>query len=152
MGVIPTEFAWVILGILLILMEFVLPGLIVIFFGIGALAVGILIWAGMLGGGALPFVVFSGVSIGSLLILRNQFKSWFMGRSLGVQVTGEDEDFVGRKAEVISGFSESPEDIGRVSYRGALWDARAIDEDVFNAGEKVRIVGREGSVLIIKRG
>jgi membrane protein implicated in regulation of membrane protease activity len=148
---ITPELIWVLLGISLILAEFVLPGLIAIFFGLGALAVGLLLWAGMSGEGALPFVVFSGVSVGSLLLLRGLFKPWFTGRSLGVQVTGEDDDFVGHKAEVASGFDESRGSAGRIIYRGTQWDARAADGCALEIGSQVQIVDREGSVLIIDK-
>lgn len=149
MEAMPPELIWLLLGILLILAEFVLPGLIAIFFGLGALVVGLLLWAGMPGDGPVPFVVFSGVSVGSLLLLRGLFKPWFTGRSLGVQVTGEDEDFVGRKAEVVSGFDALRSSSGRIIYRGTQWEARAADGCALEIGSQVRIVGREGSVLII---
>ena len=148
---ITPELIWVLLGISLILAEFVLPGLVAIFFGLGALAVGLLLWAGMSGEGALPFVVFSSVSVGSLLLLRGLFKPWFTGRSLGVQATGEDEDFVGYKAEVVSGFSELRSSTGRVIYRGTQWDARAAADCVLETGARVEIVGRRGPVLIIDK-
>ncbi len=145
------EVVWILAGILLIVAEFVVPGLIVIFFGFSALVVGLLIWAGMPGGGALPFLVFSGVSIGSLLLLRKQFKSWFVGRSMGVQITGVDDDFVGHEAVVVSGFSPSQADSGRVAYRGTQWDARAVDGEAFQTGDPVKIVSRKGPVLIVER-
>ena len=151
MEAITPELIWVLLGLSLILAEFVLPGLIAIFFGLGALAVGLLLWAGMPGDGALPFVVFSGVSIGSLLLLRGLFKSWFTGRSLGVQVTGEDNDFVGHRAKVVSGFGESQISTGRIIYRGTQWEARTAAGCALEIGSQVQIVGREGSVLIIDK-
>lgn len=149
MEAITPELIWVLLGISLILAEFVLPGLIAIFFGLGALVVGLLLWAGMPGDGPLPFVVFSGVSVGSLLLLRGLFKPWFTGQSLGVQTTGEDDDFVGHRAEVVSGFGASRRSSGRIIYRGTQWEARAVDDCALEIGAQVRIVGREGSVLII---
>ena len=97
---ITPELIWVLLGISLILAEFVLPGLIVIFFGFGALVVGLLLWAGMPGEGSLPFIVFSGVSVGSLLLLPRLFSLGLAGRSLGVQVAGDTMIFCGRKGRV----------------------------------------------------
>ena len=146
---ITPELIWVLLGISLILAEFVLPGLIAIFFGFGALAVGLLLWAGMPGEGALPFVVFSSVSVGSLLLLRGLFEPWFTGRSLGVQITGKDDDFIGHTAKVVSGFNELRSSTGRVSYRGTQWDAYATADCVLETGAQVQIVGRKGPVLII---
>lgn len=145
------EFLWVFLGILLIMAEFVLPGLIVIFFGLGALITGLLIWAGMPGEGAWPFIVFPVVSVSALLLLRGFFKPWFAGHSLSAQSTGADEDFIGHRARVVSGFNDAQGVTGRVAYRGANWDAQAARDQAFKVGDQVRIVGREGSILTIDK-
>ena len=154
MSELEPEVIWLILGMLLILSEFLLPGLIAAFFGAGALVVGLLIWAGMPAGGPLPFVVFSVVSIGALLLLRSRFKPWFAGRSLGVRSTGPDDDFVGHQARVIDGFSPDSGGFGRVSYRDAPWKAqvREMPEDGhLEAGDRVTIVDRSGSILTVRR-
>ena len=145
------EIIWMLLGIFLILAEFAVPGLVVIFFGFSALIVGLLIWAGMRGEGPLPFVVFAAVSLGTLLLLRRQCKSWFVGRSLGSQIVGEDDDFLGREAIVASGFDNSRAKAGRVTYRGTQWDARTVEETPLKAGDPVKIIGRKDSVLIIEK-
>lgn len=149
MAAVSPELLWVCLGILLILAEFVLPGLIVVFFGLGALLTGLLIWAGMPGEGAWPFVAFPLMSVGALLLLRGMFKSWFVGRSLGAQKTGEDEDFIGRRAQIVSGFDGAGGRTGRIAYRGAHWDAQAAGDHGFKIGDQVMIVAREGSILTI---
>lgn len=152
MEVIAPELLWTLLGIALILVEFALPTFFILFFGIGALTTGLLLWAGMANEGGLPFIVFSVVSVGSLLLLRNQFKSWFAGRSVNPQTTDKDDDFIGYRAEVVAGFDETSAGVGRVSYRGAQWDARSASGEKFASGDPVKIVGREGAVLIIERG
>lgn len=145
------EIIWMLLGIFLILAEFAVPGLVVIFFGFSALIVGLLIWAGMKGEGPLPFVVFAVVSLGTLLLLRKQCKSWFVGRSLGSQIAGEDDDFLGREAIVASVFDNSRAQAGRVTYRGTQWDARTNEEIHLKTGDPVKIIGRKDSVLIIEK-
>lgn len=152
MEVIAPELLWTLLGIALILVEFALPTFFILFFGIGALTTGLLLWAGMANEGGLPFIVFSVVSVGSLLLLRNRFKSWFMGRSLSPQSEDRDDDFIGYRAEVASGFDETSAGVGRVSYRGAQWDARSAGDQKFERGDSVKIVGRDGAVLIIEKG
>lgn len=152
MEVIAPELLWTLLGIALILAEFALPTFFLLFFGFGALTTGLLLWAGMANEGGLPFIVFSVVSVGSLLLLRNWCKSWFTGRSLNPQATDRDDDFIGYRAEVVSGFDETSARIGRVSYRGAQWDARSAGDEKFERGDPVKIVGREGAVLIIEKG
>ena len=146
------EIIWLLLGIFLILAEFAVPGLVVIFFGFSALIVGILIWTEIIPGeGPPPFVVFAIVSLGTLLLLRKQCKSWFVGRSLGSQIAGEDDDFLGREAIVASGFDNSRAQAGRVTYRGTQWDARTVEETPLKAGDPVKIIGRKDSVLIVEK-
>lgn len=145
------EIIWMLLGIFLILAEFVVPGLVVVFFGFSALIVGLLIWAGMPGEGPLPFVVFAAVSLGTLLLLRKQCKSWFVGKSIGSQIAGEDDDFLGREAIVASGFDNARAQAGRVTYRGTQWDARTKEETQLKTGDPVKIIGRKDSVLIVEK-
>lgn len=146
------EIIWMLLGIFLILAEFAVPGLVVIFFGFSALIVGILIWTGIISGeGPLPFVVFAAVSLGTLLLLRKQCKSWFVGKSIGSQIPGEDDDFLGREAVVASGFDNSRAQAGRVTYRGTQWDARTEEETPLKTGDSVKIIGRKDSVLIVEK-
>lgn len=146
------EIIWMLLGIFLILAEFAAPGLVVVFFGFSALIVGILIWTEIIPGeGPPPFVVFAIVSLGTLLLLRRQCKSWFVGRSFGVQIAGEDDDFLGREAIVASGFDNARAQAGRVTYRGTQWDARTAEESPLKAGDPVKIIGRKDSVLIIEK-
>ncbi len=146
------EIIWMLLGIFLILAEFAVPGLVVVFFGFSALIVGLLIWPGIIPEeGPLPFVVFAVVSLGTLLLLRKQCKSWFVGKSIGSQITGEDDDFLGREAIVASGFDNARVQAGRVTYRGTQWDARTAEESPLKAGDPVKIIGRKDSVLIVEK-
>ncbi len=146
------EIIWMLLGIFLILAEFVVPGLVVVFFGFSALIVGLLIWPGIIPGeGPLPFVVFAAVSLGTLLLLRKQCQSWFVGKSIGSAIAGEDDDFLGREAIVASGFDNARAQAGRVTYRGTQWDARTAEETQLKTGDPVTIIGRKDSVLIIEK-
>ena len=61
---------WIVAGLLIVLLELFLSGFIAVFIGIGALVTGIAIALGLPGEGALPFLVFVGVTVGSLLALR----------------------------------------------------------------------------------
>ena len=145
------EVIWAAVGILLILMEFAVPGLIVIFFGIGALAVGLLIWVGMPTDYGLPFIMFSVISVGALLLLRKRFKLMFVGNTITGGTGSEDDDFLGRQAEVESGFDGNKLDKGRVFFRGTQWQARAKGVGGFAKGDQVRIVDRDGSELIVEK-
>jgi len=139
------ELIWVVLGFILIAAEMYLNAFIIIFFGIAAVLVGILLWIGMPGGYGVPFFVFGGLSVGMLLLLRSRFQSWFKGASEDAQ---QDDDFLGRDAVVESGFDVASPHRGKVSYRGASWDARTT-LGPFAPGTYVRITGRDSSMLIV---
>jgi len=146
---ITPELVWIVLGIVLILAEFILPGLVVIFFGIGALVVGLLLWGGMPADGPWPFIMFSLLSVGLLVGLRGRFKKGFTGKSMVEQQSGEEDDFIGQRADVTTGFDEHLPDRGQVNYRGSLWDARAVSGTNIKTGDPVVIREQEGPVLIV---
>lgn len=137
---------WIVVGLALILVEFFVSGFVVIFFGVAALVTGIALWAGMSAEYGIPFVVFAIVSVALLVLLRSRFKDLFTGRTLSADA---DDDFIGHEAVVDSGFDESSTGRGKVSYRGAAWDARA-DEGSIDKGSVVRIVARHGVVLEVE--
>ena len=149
MSTLSAEHIWLLIGFVLIFLEFIAPGLIFIFFGMGAISVGLLIFAGMPGSGSMPFLIFSGLSLGYLLLLRRFFKNWFTGRTLRGREAGDDDDFTGSIAEVVSGFEKGQIKHGRVMYRGALWDAETDEKQPLAIGDKVKIVSRKNSILII---
>ncbi len=42
------EIVWLIIGVILVIMEFAVPGVILVFFGVGAILTAILAWTGIL--------------------------------------------------------------------------------------------------------
>lgn len=137
------EIVWIIVGLVLIVAELFLTSFVVVFLGIGALVTGILLWAGLPTAGGTPFVVFSGVSVGLLVFLRRKFQQWFRGASIA---GGSDDDIIGHEATIQSGFDTASPTRGKVSYRGAGWDARSHSGPLAQ-GAFVRIVARQGLVL-----
>jgi membrane protein implicated in regulation of membrane protease activity len=144
---IPT--LWIAIGMLLVLSELFITGFIAVFLGFGAIVTGIAIALGMSGEGALPFVVFSAASVGSLLALRSRFDNWFKGRLHAGDSDEADEDFLGRDARVLRGFGERDQGRGEVHYRGAAWSARS--DDPLSEGDLVVITGRDNLTLLVAR-
>ena len=60
-----------------------------------------------------------------------------------------DEDFVGRRVTIISGFDEQSPGYGRVEYRGAGWAAES-EQAHFSANSAALISSRRANTLIIK--
>ena len=146
------ELLWILVGIGLLIVEALVSGFIAVFFGVAALLVGLLIWAGMPADGALPWVLFSFFSLGLILLLRSKLSDWFTGGTTSDDAAGSgtEDDFVGFEAVVTQGFG--PDDAGRgtVSFRGACWNARAVDPAIhFNAGDIVVIKYRDKLSLVV---
>ncbi len=134
---------WIMIGFALVIAEFFLTSFIVVFFGVAAIVVGVAIWLGLPADGGLAYIVFASVALLTLFALRARFREWFTG---DVTEGGLDEDFVGHDARVASGFDETTPARGKVTYRGASWDARSTSAQLA-PDSYVRIVGRDGTVL-----
>ena len=71
---------WLLLGLALLLSEFFFPGLIAVFFGLGALLVGALTLVGLVEGLAWQVLLFSLFSVGTLwLLLASPRERAFIG-------------------------------------------------------------------------
>ncbi len=139
-----TAWLWLILGALLILSEFFMTGLVAIFFGVGAMAVGVLVAMGLLSGLAEQILVFALLSVAALLFARERIKIWFRGR-VSERWDG-DRNLIasrGQRVTVTRGFVEGE---GRVRLSGAEWRAESIDGD-HAEGATVWVVGNQGIVL-----
>ena len=117
---------WLLAGILLVLGEFVAPGVIIVFFGAGAILTSITTWAGLtpdIGSQAAMF----GIGSATLLFgLRRYVKKWFVGDS--ANLNGEsDDDFTGREARVVGALPGRGGDglLGQTSVEAGGADALA---------------------------
>ena len=135
---------WTIAGILLILAEFAVPGLIVIFFGTSALLVGIGLYFGLPTAYGNPFICFSVLSVLQVLFLRRYFKGLFVGSSL--ENAEALEEFIGHEAIVVSGFGEGNLR-GKVEFKGSNWSAHS--DTTLNPGDRVQITARDGLNLTV---
>jgi membrane protein implicated in regulation of membrane protease activity len=136
---------WILVGFVLIVAEFMLSSFIVVFFGLAALCVGLLLWAGMTDAYGLPYLMFAALALGSVLLLRSRFQEWFVGTTISADV---DDDFIGHEVRVASGFDVASPGRGKVDYRGASWDSKSAAA-LIPAGSVARISDRKGSLLEI---
>jgi len=70
---------WFLIGLALVLSEFMLPGIILVFFGLGAWTTSITSWLGLTTDWTSQLLVFTISSILYLVLLRRWFKVWFTG-------------------------------------------------------------------------
>jgi membrane protein implicated in regulation of membrane protease activity len=140
------ELIWFLIGLLLLLAEFAIPGLIILFFGIGAwiVAVTCLVAAPSLN---VQLGVFIGSSVLSLLLLRSWLKGLFMGHVTGKQdLTHDLNEFVGERAVVTQAIG--PKRPGKVELHGTHWTAEA-DTEILE-GTAVEIVAKDSLTLKVK--
>ncbi len=139
------QYLWIIGGFVLILTELALPGLTLLFFGMGALLVGILCWIFDLSLN-LQLTIFLITSIITLLTLRNSFKRFFSRTLKDENVPNDFDEFVGQRAVVVEDIPDNG--IGKVEFRGTRWEAEASGSIV--KGASVRIINKKNITLIVK--
>ena len=133
---------WFIIGFICFLLEFVLPGLILFFFAVGAWIVALLsLFIDMSINTQL--IIFLASSTLTILLFRKWAKKiiWIKKHS-----TELEDEFLGKtgKAETFIG----PGQNGKVDFKGTNWDARS--EDIIEKGENVTIIGNDSILLIVK--
>lgn len=137
---------WFLAGLLLVLLEFVAPGVIIVFIGLGAWAASLTTWLGWTTSPASQMTVFAVASIVFLVGLRNVCKDWFMGLSTAGDARQAEEEFIDKEVRVIAAITE--ERAGKVEFKGASWNARSTT--TLNAGDLAVIVSRDGLLLTVR--
>ncbi len=115
------ELFWFILGLVLLLLELVIPGFVIIFFGIGAWATALLCLVANPGFN-LQAIVFAVTSVLSLIALRKMLQKRYFYTDSKLSEKVEDE-FTGREAVALSDIL--PGKTGRVEFKGTTWKAES---------------------------
>ncbi|WP_185267150.1 NfeD family protein [Halopseudomonas xiamenensis] len=134
---------WLLLGVALLISEFFIPGLVAVFFGIGALAVGLLTLFGVIDSLAVQLLSFGVISLVALFGLRRHCTRWLKGAVAGRAVEDlDDAGVIGQRVMVLTDFHDG---IGDVQLNGAKWDAES--SDPLRAGDTAWVIGFSGIVL-----
>ena len=139
---------WIILGIILCLSEFLVPGFVICFFGVAAIVMGLVtaIFPSM--GLGWQIFIFTLLSIGAIYASRKFFPNAFKGDKERAVANADCDDFshaIAITEEVIK-----PGMIGgKVRFEGSYWTARS--EEEIPAGEEVRVIRRENITLIVEK-
>ncbi len=136
---------WMLVGVLLFILELMLPGFVLFFFGLGA-------WITALASWFLPIelsgqlALFIGSSLLSLFVLRGLIrKTFFGGRVADSGDSARARD--GAMAVVLAAIEPPAE--GKVKYSGSSWRATAGER--IEAGESVTIVKQEGLIMRVQK-
>jgi inner membrane protein len=134
---------WLAAGLVLVVAELATPGgFVIIFFGIGALAVGALALLGVVSSVPLQFLLFSVLSIASLAMLRSRLQT-----RVRTPPSSNVDSLIGDLA--IPQERMSPGVVGRVEVRGSTWSARNTSSVTLDPGQRARVAGVDGLTLAV---
>ena len=135
---------WLAVGLVLVALEMAASGgFYVIFFGIAALVIGGLHMVDMAGPAWVQFLLFSVLSIASLVFFRSPMMKW-----LQLDQPGRDVDsLVGQIATPIDDIV--PGAVGRAELRGTVWSARNQSQLAIIKGQRCRVVRVDGLMIFL---
>ncbi|AFM12493.1 NfeD family protein [Turneriella parva] len=139
---------WLIGGSTLVLLEFLIPGLVVIFLGLGALITSGLLYMGYIREAWLAITCFGVASILMLATLRKMILRFYPSLTEKVE-TDEEALIVGQRARAVSLLS-AHDYSGRVKYSGTTWPARSEAGEIAE-GAEVEITGQDNINLVVKK-
>ncbi len=143
------ELIWFLVGLVLLVFEFIMPGLIIGFFGAGAWIVAIicLLSAYVASSINAQLIIFIIASVLSLLLLRKWLKGIFIGHVKSKQDMTEDlNEFIGERVVVKAKIT--PKAGGKVELHGTNWEAEA-DEEIAE-GTVAEIIAKDNLTLKVK--
>lgn len=111
---------WFLVGLVLLLAELVLPGLVIFFFGIGAWIAAICAYAFDVSVNT-QLLIFLVSSVLSLALLRKSIKKRFTDLRKGKD--HDLDEYVGKTAVALEDFDTDGR--GKVSFKGTTWDAES---------------------------
>jgi inner membrane protein len=138
------ELVWFIIGLVLFLLELILPGFVIFFFGVGAWVTALLCLIAHPGIN-LQAIVFAVTSVLSLLLLRKMIQKRFFYSKEELSKEVEDE-FTGREAVAVNDFE--PGKTGKVDFKGTSWKAES--GSPIHKGDRVIIKEKENFKLIVE--
>lgn len=134
-------------GLILCALEFILPGGMAFFLGLSALIVSALIYGGVIEGwlpSLTSWFIFSIVLLFSLRSVAYRL----MGSHIEKTSTDEDIDAYNQTATVCEEIPTGG--TGRIDFRGSSWPAKNFKEGPIGKGASVRIIMRENLVWVVE--
>jgi inner membrane protein len=135
---------WLALGLILMVIELVTPsGFFVMFFGLGALSVGVLTRLGMGGPPWMEWLLFTVFSLVFVLLFRGRLQ-----QRVQSSATGNVDTLVGEIA--VPREKIAPGGVGRVDLRGTTWTARNAAAVTIEPGRRCRVVSVDNLLLSVQ--
>ena len=138
------ELFWFIVGLGLFLLELIIPGFFIFFFGLGAWITALVCLIGNPGTN-IQIVIFAITSVLLLIVLRRIIQKKFLN-SKGSQSEDVEDEFTGKEALATTDFGGIK--TGKVEFKGTTWTAESISE--IKEGQRVIIIEKENFKLIVE--
>jgi membrane protein implicated in regulation of membrane protease activity len=139
---------WLVLGIVLVVLELILPGLVSVFLGVGALMTSAALSWQWIDTPAQALSTFFVASIGLLLFVRAWIGRFFPSTKI-ISETDEVQLALRQRVPVVEAIAPGGE--GRISFLGTTWKARfsAGSKETAEIGAEVQILGQDNITYIV---
>lgn len=135
---------WIAIGLVLAGLELLTPGgFFIIFFGVGALVVGLLSLVGLDGPLWVQWLLFTVLSVGALVLFRKPLLARVRLPDTGTPVDSLVGEVAMPEADI------APGAVGRAQLRGATWQARNVSATTAVRGERCRVMRVDGLLIDI---
>lgn len=133
---------WIALGLILAGLELASPGgFFIVFFGVGAILVGLLEAVGLANPPWVQWLLFSVLSVSAVVAFRKPLLKRFRVPDHATVV----DSFVGEVA--VPDADIAPGAVGRAQLRGSAWQARNVGSTTARRGDRCRVVRVDGLTL-----
>jgi inner membrane protein len=140
-----TWWMWLLLGLVLMALEMLTPGgFYILFFGVGAVVVGLLDLAGLQMSFPAEGLVFVLVSVISIMLFRKPLQQRFQGK----MPKGKVDNLVGETAQALEEIGVNA--IGKAELRGAAWNAHNVGDAPIPRSARCRVERVDGLTLHIR--
>ena len=137
---------WILLGLALLLLELLTPGgFFVLFFGVAALVVGALVGLDLGGPTWVQWLLFSTLSIASLLLFRDPLLARIKKRQSG---SPSVDSLAGQIAVLLEDLPAGA--VGKAELRGTGWSVRSRDARAMSKGQRCIVEDIEGLTLWVR--
>ena len=137
---------WFIFGFVLLLLELAATGgFYFLFFGVGAISVGVLAWLSIVEAAWVQLTYFSIISILASLLFRKQLLARFTPKSSDEAL----DSLIGEAGLVIDNIEAGG--FGKVEFRGTAWSAKNSGNHMLERGERCRVERVDGLSLWVSK-
>lgn len=135
---------WIVIGMILVALEMVLPGFILLWFGLAALAIGVLTFLFPTMAWEIQILLFAVFSIGSLFAWKKMHKGSRSDDPEETFLNQRGTNLIGRQTVLIEAVVNG---VGKIKIDDTFW--RVEGEDM-PEGTHVEITGASGATLTVK--